>query len=286
MPGVSADVAIDVLAPPCCWVCCLRPRGPWWVNVLLFLDGDEVGDGRVDATAAMVFSADDTCDVGTEGGALVTNDYGRDNAFTGKVGWVQIDLDPNGDDPNSVLTVAERLRVAMARQRRPRRHRGPPGQLTPSTSVDVSWRLWCARCKPPQGSGHMIDIEGVYRISIDGRSFLTAADQDRVVVLDEDEQNAQRWEIGRSDGGQFTIRPTDTGLYLSCSDPAQPFELAGMSAQPYTWAIADAPTAGAVTIGAPGTDLTLGLSPLLIYPPMVAVSPPYEMDRGWTLTPA
>jgi hypothetical protein len=128
--------------------------------------------------------------------------------------------------------------------------------------------------------------EGVYRISIDGRSFLTVDDQDRVVLLDEEEQNAQRWEIGRTAGGQYTIRQPDTGRYLSCSDPAQPFELVGMSAQEHTWTIADGPTAGAVTIGAPGTDLTLGLSPLLIYPPMVAVSPPYDMDGGWTLAPA
>jgi arylsulfatase len=85
-------------------------------DVLLFLDGDKIGGGRVDATAAMVFSADDTCDVGSEGGALVTTDYGQDNAFSGKVRWVQIDLDDNDRDADPALTVAERLKVAMARQ--------------------------------------------------------------------------------------------------------------------------------------------------------------------------
>ena len=44
-------------------------------TVTLYVDGDPVGEGRVDATAAMIFSADDTCDVGVEGGALVTADY-------------------------------------------------------------------------------------------------------------------------------------------------------------------------------------------------------------------
>jgi hypothetical protein len=77
---------------------------------------EKVGQGRVDATAAMVFSADDTCDVGSEGGALVTTDYGQDNAFSGKVRWVQIDLDDNDRDADPALTVAERLKVAMARQ--------------------------------------------------------------------------------------------------------------------------------------------------------------------------
>ena len=38
----------------------------------------------VAATAAMVFSADDTCDAGNEGGALVTEDYPSPNAFNGR----------------------------------------------------------------------------------------------------------------------------------------------------------------------------------------------------------
>jgi hypothetical protein len=63
-----------------------------------------------------VFSADDTCNVGMEGGALVAREYGRDNAFTGTVRWVQIDLDDSAEDDQSQLTVTERLRVAMARQ--------------------------------------------------------------------------------------------------------------------------------------------------------------------------
>jgi hypothetical protein len=41
----------------------------------LYLDSDKVGEGKVAATAAMIFSADDTCDVGRENGALVADDY-------------------------------------------------------------------------------------------------------------------------------------------------------------------------------------------------------------------
>ena len=44
------------------------------------------------ATAAMIFSADDTCDVGKEDGALVAEDYPVPNAFTGEVRWVEIDV--------------------------------------------------------------------------------------------------------------------------------------------------------------------------------------------------
>jgi arylsulfatase len=83
-------------------------------TVSLYIDGDKTGEGRVDATAAMIFSADDTLDVGEEGGALVTEDYGRDNAFSGSVNWVQIDL--SIDDADHVVSDDERIRVAMARQ--------------------------------------------------------------------------------------------------------------------------------------------------------------------------
>jgi arylsulfatase len=83
-------------------------------TVSLYLDGDKLGEGRVDATAAMIFSADDTLDVGEEGGALVTEDYGRDNAFSGHVNWVQIDL--STDDGDHMVSDDERVRVAMARQ--------------------------------------------------------------------------------------------------------------------------------------------------------------------------
>jgi arylsulfatase len=85
--------------------------------VTLYLDGVQVGEGRVEATAAMIFSADDTCDVGREGGALVSPDYGpHDNAFTGEVAWVQIDVDAAAEDVDHLITPEERVRVALARQ--------------------------------------------------------------------------------------------------------------------------------------------------------------------------
>jgi arylsulfatase len=86
-------------------------------NVTLFLDGEKVGEGRVAATAAMIFSADDTCDVGMEGGAVVSEDYGpRGNQFSGEVNWVQIDLGDDAADADHFLTAEERLKIAMARQ--------------------------------------------------------------------------------------------------------------------------------------------------------------------------
>jgi arylsulfatase A-like enzyme len=86
-------------------------------TVSLYVDGAKVGEGCVNATAAMIFSADDTCDVGAEGGAVVSEDYGtRDNAFTGEVRWVQIDIGGGAEDADHYISAEERLKIAMARQ--------------------------------------------------------------------------------------------------------------------------------------------------------------------------
>ena len=55
-------------------------------DVTLFVDGEPVGSGRVDATVPMVFSADATCDVGSDSATPVSDDHGpRETEFTGTV---------------------------------------------------------------------------------------------------------------------------------------------------------------------------------------------------------
>jgi arylsulfatase len=84
-------------------------------GVALFVDGQQVGSGRVELTQPMVFSADETCDVGEDLGSAVSPDYAvRGNGFTGEVNWVQIDLGP--DDHDHMISPEERFQVAMARQ--------------------------------------------------------------------------------------------------------------------------------------------------------------------------
>jgi len=86
-------------------------------NVTLYLDGNKVGEGRVESTEPMLFSADETTDIGTDGGTPVSDDYGpKDSQFNGRVRWVQIDLGDDADDADHLITPEERLRVAMARQ--------------------------------------------------------------------------------------------------------------------------------------------------------------------------
>jgi hypothetical protein len=84
-------------------------------SAILYLDGKKVGEGRVETTVPMMFSADETCDVGRGTGSAVSPDYHpRDNEFSGEVNWVQIDLEK--DDHDHMISPEERFRVAMARQ--------------------------------------------------------------------------------------------------------------------------------------------------------------------------
>ena len=83
----------------------------------LYVDGAEVGDGRIDATVPMLFSADETTDIGSDSATPVSDDYGPTNsAFTGRVDWVQIDIDTAAEDQDHLISPEERFRIAMARQ--------------------------------------------------------------------------------------------------------------------------------------------------------------------------
>jgi hypothetical protein len=86
-------------------------------KVTLYIDGDNVGQGRVEGTVPLVFSGDETADVGSDTASPVSDDYaGEDSVFSGTVNWVQIDLGDDAEDVDHLITPEERLRVAMARQ--------------------------------------------------------------------------------------------------------------------------------------------------------------------------
>jgi arylsulfatase len=84
-------------------------------TVTLYYDGQAVGTGKVGFTQAMIFSADETTDVGYESGTAVSSELTAETSrFNGKIEWVQIDL---GDEDNDhLIDPAERLKIVMARQ--------------------------------------------------------------------------------------------------------------------------------------------------------------------------
>jgi arylsulfatase len=86
-------------------------------TVSLYVDGAKCGEGRVEGTVPLVFSADETCDVGSDTASPVSDDYtSAGSRFTGTVEWVQIDLAEAAEDFDHLITPEERLNIAMARQ--------------------------------------------------------------------------------------------------------------------------------------------------------------------------
>jgi arylsulfatase len=84
-------------------------------GITLFVDASKVAEGRIERTHPIVFSADETADIGVDHGSQVSDRYTDTNSrFTGDIEWVQIDL---GDDSHDHLVPPEdRMRVAIARQ--------------------------------------------------------------------------------------------------------------------------------------------------------------------------
>ena len=86
-------------------------------TVSLYVDGAKTGEGRVEGTVPMLFSADETCDVGSDTASPVSDDYTSEGSrFNGTVEWVQIDIDEAAEDLDHLITPEERLHIAMTRQ--------------------------------------------------------------------------------------------------------------------------------------------------------------------------
>ena len=83
-------------------------------DVALYVDDVEVAAGRLEATVPLVFSADETSDLGVDSASPVSDDYTPESSkFNGRIGWVQLDV---GEGQNDPATPEDRWRVAMARQ--------------------------------------------------------------------------------------------------------------------------------------------------------------------------
>ncbi len=81
----------------------------------LYIDGQQAGEGEIGATLAVVFSADDGCDVGEDSGAPVSPDYKSGaNHFNGQVKGVLLSIAE--DDGKHQIDPMDAIRVALARQ--------------------------------------------------------------------------------------------------------------------------------------------------------------------------
>jgi arylsulfatase A-like enzyme len=83
----------------------------------LFLDGTRVGEGRVDATVPMLFSTDETTDIGSDTATPVTDDIAQgETEWNGRIRWVELSIGDDTEDADHLISPEERYRIAMARQ--------------------------------------------------------------------------------------------------------------------------------------------------------------------------
>jgi arylsulfatase len=97
---------------------CLRPDGGGagkGADLLLFVEGEQVGEGRTERSIPYLISLDETLDVGTDAGTPVTDDYpARGNEFNGTIKWLQVDLEP--DDHSHMIDTDHMAHVRLVKQ--------------------------------------------------------------------------------------------------------------------------------------------------------------------------
>jgi arylsulfatase len=82
----------------------------------LFIDGDQVGQGRLEHTVGILFATDETVNVGRDSGTTVTDAYpSTDNDFTGEINWIQLDVDEAAEDVDHYMDPGERFRSVLGR---------------------------------------------------------------------------------------------------------------------------------------------------------------------------
>ena len=83
----------------------------------LFVDGKKAGEGKIEATLATIFSADDGLDVGEDTGAPVSPEYGSShNAFNGEIKGVQLAIAEGAENLDHLVKAEDAIHMAMARQ--------------------------------------------------------------------------------------------------------------------------------------------------------------------------
>jgi arylsulfatase len=84
-------------------------------TVTLSIDGQPVGEGRLPMTVPMLYSLDETADIGRDTASPVSDDYtGPGSVFQGSVAWVRLDVGAAAAEQQ--IPAEDRLRIAFARQ--------------------------------------------------------------------------------------------------------------------------------------------------------------------------
>ena len=84
-------------------------------DVTLYYDGEKVGEGRVERTQPLIFSADEGLDIGRENGTAVAPECDvKSSEFTGELNWVELKV--GSDDQSHMVDPEDLIHVLMTRQ--------------------------------------------------------------------------------------------------------------------------------------------------------------------------
>ncbi len=78
----------------------------------LFVDDEQVGQGRVGRTQPLPFASDEPLEIGRDDGSPVTPDYPV-HVFTGEVKWAEIAIPEGATDHDADITAEERVHAAL-----------------------------------------------------------------------------------------------------------------------------------------------------------------------------
>jgi hypothetical protein len=128
--------------------------------------------------------------------------------------------------------------------------------------------------------------DGMYEISLPGERILSAqstAEGAPLRLLEPHPDVMQQWQVHRTDNDTYTIRygkirEGDPELYVGFEGDPDPDEPARGDPEPREWQLTVGEAPDTFIIGVPGTELRLAQSPLRIFPPFVALSPPFIPD--------
>jgi arylsulfatase len=85
--------------------------------VRLLVDGEQVGEGRLERSVPLVFSLDETCDVGRDTGTAVSDDYTpQSSTFTGTIELVRLEIADGAPSFSHLVDPQLTLAVVLARQ--------------------------------------------------------------------------------------------------------------------------------------------------------------------------
>jgi hypothetical protein len=128
--------------------------------------------------------------------------------------------------------------------------------------------------------------DGMYQISLPPENLLSALDLKPgapLRLLHPDPDVRQQWQVHRTSNDTYTIRESTTGLYVNFEGDPDPNEPARGHPEPREWQLTAGEAPETFLISVPGTELRLAQSPLRIFPPFVALAPPFMPEyQTWT----